>query len=159
MRSWLIGFVVFGIAYAVFVIAIFAVNWPTLKNPRLYNTLEIKLSDSVRASVVKVVRHSSFPEVDSNFVIEEQAYELEDGSLTATITIINGHLIVLRKNTTIEQARVIAQQYVGLIKSRVERNSRGQLNQLLGVLFIPLGIFIFFTFPARWLWNQLLKLH
>jgi hypothetical protein len=159
MRSWLIGFVVFGIAYAVFVIAIFAVNWPTLKNPRLYNTLESKLSDSVRASVVKVVRHSAFPEVDSNFVIEEQVYELEDGSLTATIAIINGHLIVLRGNTTIEQARVIAQQYVGLIESRVERKSQEQLTQLLGVLFIPLGIFIFFTFPARWLWNQLLKLH
>ena len=159
MRSWLVGFIVFGIAYAVFVIAIFAVNWPTLENPRLYTTLESKLSDSVRASVVKVVRHSAFPETDANFVIEEQAYELEDGYLTSAITIINGHLIVLRKNTTFEQASVIAQQYVGLIESRVERNSREQLTRLLGVLFIPLGVFIFFTFPARWLWNQLLKLH
>ncbi len=159
MRSWLLGFIVFGIAYAVFVIAIFAANWPTLENPRLYATLESKLSDSVRTLVVKVVRHSAFPETDSNFVIEEQAYELEDGYLTSAITIINGHLIVLRKNTTSEQASVIAQQYVGLIESRVERKSREQLNQLLGVLFIPLGIFIFFTFPARWLWNQLLKLH
>jgi hypothetical protein len=159
MRSWLVGFIVFGIAYAIFVIAIFAVNWPTLQNPRLYSTLESKLSDSIRGSVVKVVRHSAFPEVDSNFTIEEQAYELEDGSLTSTIAIINGHLIVLRMNTTLEEARVIAQQYVSLIESRVERKSREQLTQLLGVLFIPLGIFIFFTFPARWLWNQLLKLH
>lgn len=159
MRSWLIGFIVFGIAYAVFVIAIFAANWPTLENPGLYATLESKLSDSVRALVVKVVRHSAFPETDSNFVIEEQEYELEDSSLTSVIKIINGHLIVLQKNTTIEQARVIAQQYVGLIESRVEKNSRKKLTDLLGVLFIPLGIFIFFTFPARWLWNQLLKLH
>ena len=98
MRSWLVGFVVFGIAYAIFVIAIFAVNWPTLQNPRLYTTLESKLSDSVAGSVVKVVRHADFPEIDSNFVIEEQAYELEDGSLTSTIAIINGHLIVLRMN-------------------------------------------------------------
>jgi hypothetical protein len=145
-------------AYAVFVIAIFAVNWPTLKNPRSYTTLESKLSDSVRGSVIKVVRHS-LPEIDSNFIIEEKAYELEDGSLTSTVAMINGHLVVLRKNTTAERARVIAQQYVGLIESRVERKSREQLSQLLGVLFIPLGIFIFFTFPARWLWNQLLKLH
>jgi hypothetical protein len=159
MRSWLVGFVVFGIAYAIFVIAIFAVNWPTLQNPRLYTTLESKLSDSIRDSVVKVVRHSAFPKVDSNFIIEDQAYELEDGSLTSTIAIINGHLIVLRMNTTVEEARVIAQQYVSLIESRVERKSREQLTQLLGVLFIPLGIFVFFTFPARWLWNQLLKLH
>ena len=159
MRSWLVGFVVFGIAYAIFVIAIFAVNWPTLQNPRLYTTLESKLSDSVRGSVVRVVRHADFPEIDSNFVIEEQAYELEDGSLTSTIAIINGHLIVLRMNTNFEEAKVIAQQYVSLIESRVERKSREQLGQLLGVLFIPLGIFIFFTFPARWLWNQLLKLH
>ena len=159
MRNWLVGFVVFGIAYAVFVIAIFAVNWPTLENPRLYTTLESKLSDSVRDSVIKVVRRSAFPEIDSNFSVNEQAYELEDGSLTSTIAIINGHLIILQMNTTAEQARVVAQQYVGLIESRVARKSREQLSQLLGVLFIPLGVFIFFTFPARWLWNQLLKLH
>lgn len=157
MRSWLVGFIVFGVAYAVFVIAIFAVNWPTLEHPRLHTTLESKLPETVRDLVIKVVRRSGLPGIDSNFEIREKSYELQDGSFASTIVIINGHLLILEKNTTSEAATRVAERYVKLIETHIERRSRQQRNQMLGVLFVPLGIFALFAFPARWLWNRLLK--
>lgn len=158
MRSWLAGFLAFGLAYAVFVIAIFVVNGPTLQSPHLYGTLENKLPESARSSVIRVFKQPGLAGIGANYAIKKQAYELQDGSFTSTILVANGHVVVLEKDTATEVAVIVAGQYVKLIETHVKKIKRERLGQMLGVLLVPLVIFALFAFLFRWLWNKLLNL-
>jgi len=161
MPNWLAGFVTFGIMYAVFVAGIYIWDWPTMQHSRLYGTLEHKLPEKLSGSVLKVLPNTAPAELDggSLFVVNERAYQLNDNSMTTTIAVVNGHLIVLMNDTPVDTANEIGQQYVGLVKAHVEKLAKTHQISLISVLFIPLFLFTLFAVGARWLWNKLLLLH
>ena len=160
MKSWLAGFLAFGFAYTVFVVAIYLYDWPTFESPHLYGTLETSLPDSARESVLRSFNKSSFVKEPSDklYVVQADAYELEDDTFTSTIILTNGHVLVLKPNTPPETAVVIADEYVGLVNKHLERITGEHKAQMFMILLIPLILFALFAFLARWLWNKLLKL-
>ena len=161
MRSWLAGFVTFAIVYTLFIVAMFAVDWPTLQQPHLYNTMENRLPESVLGPVLKVlVKSEQLSKIDdeSTYKISGQSFQLNDGSLTDAIVVVNGNVIVLKKNTPPDVATEIAIQYVGLLENHVRKVANDYANRLVFLLLVPLTLFAMFAFFSRWLWNKLLKL-
>ena len=161
MQSWLAGFLTFGFMYTLFIVTMFVVDWPTLKQPHLYNTMESKLPESVLDSVLKVLVNSeqvSNIEDEATYKISGQSFQLNDGSFNDAIVVANGNVIVLKKNTPPDVATDIAIQYVGLLENHVEKVANDYANRLALLLLIPLTLLVIFAFFSRWLWNKLLQL-
>jgi len=161
MKSWLAGFLTFGFMYTLIIVAIFALDWPTLKQPHLYGTMESKLPESLLGSVLKVlVKSEQLSNIDdvATYKIAGQSFRLKDGSLTDAIVIVNGNVIVLKKNTPPDVATEIAVQYVGSLEKRVEKMAEDYTFRLTFLLLLPLTLITMFAFSSRWLWNKLLLL-
>jgi len=162
MRSWLAGFLTFGFMYTLFIVAMFALDWPTLKQPHLYGTMESKLPESLHDSILKVLVKSeqvSIVDDGTGYGILSQSFLLNDGSLKDAIVIVNGNVIVLKESTLPDVATEIAVQYVGLLEKHVEKLAKDFAFRLSFLLLVPLTLFTMFAFFSRWLWNKLLLLH
>ena len=157
MRNWLVGYVVFALMYTIIVGVIFVADWPTLQHPRLYGTLEDKLPENLRSYIRKVESRSPSGD-ETPFVIRNPANTRQAVSVGATITMINGHVIVLEQDAGEEIVQEIAQQYLDLLENYVGRASNNHIIRLFSVLFMPLLTFIIFGYFARWLWIKLLRL-
>lgn len=161
MRSWLAGFLTFGFMYTLFIVALFTLDWPTLKRPHLYGTMESYLPESMLGPVLKVlVKSEQIARIDdeAGYRISNQSFQLNDGSLTDAIVIANGNVIVLKKNTPPNVATEIAVKYVGLLEKHVEKIGKDFTFRLAFLLLVPLTLFTMFAFFSRWLWNKLLLL-
>ena len=158
MRSWLTGFLAFGLAYTAFVTAIYVNDWPTFANPHLYGTLEAKLSDSNRESVLKASKSASLVNHASDALYVLVNDGKQDGSFISSIVLTNRHTLWLKPKTTPGTAENIAGEYVGLVNAHVKKTSQKHEAQMYTVLLIPLILLTLFAFFARWLWNKISKL-
>jgi hypothetical protein len=162
MRSWLAGFLTFGLVYTLFIVAMFAFDWPTLKQPHLYSTMESQLPESVQGAILKVlVKSEQLPGVDgeATYRISPRSFQLKDDTVADAIVFVNGNVIVLEENTPAESAIEIAQAYEILLESQVEKVARHFTSRLILLLLVPLTLFAMFAFFSRWLWNKVLQLH
>ncbi|MDZ7685762.1 MAG: hypothetical protein U5O39_12770 [Gammaproteobacteria bacterium] len=153
MRSWLIGFVVFGLAYAVIVAGIGVYTWPTLDTAR-HGTFEDDLA-AVHRTAVDSVR----VERNSHQADEAHRYSLTLNEDVQAIHMVNGHVIVLEPGTSRETAVAIAEAYLDRIEHYLTEARVSQTRRLIAILFVPLVTFMFFAWFARILWNKLLQVH
>ena len=154
---WLTGFIVFGIAYALLVLAIFVKNWPSLEQPRLYGTLEQHLSTASQSAVIRIVKNPQLGTQGERYIVKK-SNALADGSFAREVIAPNGDTIVLDQNTSDEAANKIAEEYVDLLQMRVDGLGAELKVQMFIVILIPILLLILFAFFSRWIWNRIPKL-
>ena len=154
---WLTGFIVFGIAYAILVSAIFVKNWPTLEQPRLYATLEQQLSVKSRAAVISVEKNPRTSTQGQRYVMGRLG-SLVDGSLTWQVIVPNGDTLVFDQTASEDLVKKVAEEYVGLLQARVDRFDKDVKVQMFVVIVIPITLLILFAFFSRWIWNRIPKI-
>lgn len=145
---WLLGFLVFGFAYAAFVVGIYWTKAPTLANPDLFRTLESELPGAQQQAISEVL-------VDRRRVTSDTRYEIQQTADTTSVITRNGHVITLKPESTKRQAQAIGEQYVRLVEAHAARLALNEKNQMVIVIMLPLIVFSLFVFFARWLWKQL----
>ena len=150
---WLAGFLVFGLAYALFVSLIFWQNWPTMENPHLYGTLEAERSAPAQDAVTRVIKESlAVTGSTSTYQIHHQSFEFEN-DLVSAVVVANGHVLILNYETTENQANNIAKEYVGLVSAHIQQKALEHKNQIVLVIFIPLLLLSGFAWLARKIWS------
>ena len=154
---WLTGFIVFGIAYAILVSAIFVKNWPTLEQPRLYGTLEQQLSVKSRAAVISVEKNPRTRTQGQRYVMGRLG-SLVDGSLTWQVIVPNGDTLVFDQTASEDLVKKVAEEYVGLLQARVDRFDKDVKVQMFVVIVLPITLLILFAFFSRWIWNRIPKI-
>ena len=145
---WLLGFLVFGVTYAAFVIGIYWTNAPTLASPDLFRTLESELPGAQQRSISEVIN-------DRRKVTSDARFEIRQTVDTTSVITRNGHVIVLVAETTKHQAQAIGEQYVRLVEAHAARLALKEKNQMVIVIMLPLIVLSLFVFFARWLWKSL----
>lgn len=153
MRSWLVGFVIFGLAYAVIVAGIGMYTWPALDTAR-HGTFEDDLAASQRAAIQSVDIERGSPRLD-----ETRRYALALDEDVPAIHMINGHVIALEPGTSRKTAVAIAEAYLERIEHYLMEARVSQARRLIAVLIVPLVTFISFAWLARILWNKLLHVN
>ena len=156
---WFAGILVFGLAYALFVSLIFWQNWPTMENPHLYGTLEDQLSSPAQDAITRVIKDASaVKSTTSVYQIHHQSFDLEN-DLVSAIVVVNGHVLILNKDTSESQASDIAEEYVSLISTHVKQKALDHKNQIVLVIFIPLILLSGFAWLSRKIWNWVSELN
>jgi hypothetical protein len=154
---WLTGFIVFGIAYAMLVSAFFVMNWPSLEQPRLYGTLEQQLSVNSRSAVISIEKNPRKGTQGQRYVMG-QSDSLVDGGPSWQVIVPNGDTIVFDQTTSEDFAKDIAEEYVGLLQTRVDQLDKDLKVQMFFVIVIPITLLILFAFLSRWIWNRIPKI-
>jgi len=151
MRSWLVGFVMFGLAYAVLVVGMTIYTWPTARD---VPTLEDELPRELEARVVEALAVSG-PTPQSPYALD---YIPVEGHDHPAIRFANGHTLMLEAGLPEREVEAVAQRYVELIDYHVTEARISQVERSLVVLLVPLLTFGLFAWLARWLWNRLARI-
>ena len=154
---WASGFLAFGIAYSLFVGAIFWKDWPSIENPHLFGNLENKLSQNSRNDVVKIIKASKSKPHTNPYQIKFQSFEI-DSALMTEIIIANGDSIILDGRTNEDRAHEIAKEYLALLTAHVHYKVAEHKFELVVTIFIPLMLLAGFAWISRTIWNVLSKI-
>jgi len=147
MRSWLIGFVVFGVSYTLIVSAIAYFSWPAPADVGRYGTFEAELAPEVREHITSVRIDPASAGASSPWVIESGPPDL--------IRLNNGHVVVARAGLPRTRVEALAREYSAIVEARLIDKKVRLTAVLIAVLVIPLSTFVVFAFVLRLIWNKL----
>ena len=80
------------------------------------------------------------------------SFEFEN-NLVSAVVVANGHVLILKYETTENQANNIAKEYVGLVSAHIQQKALEHKNQIILVIFIPLLLLSGFAWLARKIWG------
>ncbi len=155
MKSWLIGFVIFGVAYAVIVGAIAFYTWPTIADISRAR-LDHALPFEQRSQIVSVELNPG------EISVRTDRYDLSasetEGDGVTVVRVFNGHDLILVPQVPEEVAHQIGADYAALVDEYLIEAKVSQIERLLVALVVPLATFVLFAWLARVLWRKLMLL-
>ena len=154
---WALGFIAFGIAYSLFVGAIFWKDWPSIHNPHLFGNLENKLSQKSRNDVVRIIKTSQSKPQTNTYRSNFQSLMI-DGTSATEIIIANGDSIILHDHANEDRAHEIANEYFDLLSAHIHYKIAEHKFELVLTIFIPLILLSGFAWVSRTIWNVLSRM-
>jgi len=164
IRSWVGGLALFGLFYAVLIIALSVWQWPTLAKPYLNMTFEDKLSAEAQGFVMSIFKSKaaleeprpSYELLADNFSVAD---EVGAAAYHDVARMVNGHVIVFESGTSEPRMDEIATQYLEILREHQINETTSAIIRLFFTLFIPVLTVGLFAWAGNSLWSAIQKLN
>ena len=163
LRSWAGGLTVFGLFYAIIIVALFVWQWPSIRDPNINLTPEKNLPEASQSFIYRILKSKSGDGSDDSpfLTLVPYVYPMQKTDPVVyldTVRMANGHTIVFKADTPDQKIDEIARQYVEVLYNRHVQETTDTIGRLLLTLFVPIFTVAVFAWGGNKLWSAIQNL-
>ena len=159
IRSWAGGLMLFALFYAIIIVVMFVLQWPSMHEPNSNVTLKSSLPADSQTLIYRIEKSKDHGiKGDPPYKIKTGHYPLNDSDPVVyldTAHMINGHIIVFQPDSASSKIDEIAIQYAEVLREHQIQETATAIVRLIMTLFIPIFTISLFAWAGNKLWNAI----